>query len=173
MKEKNKFPHNPLFYTASLFHWFTSKLFSLMLFVFLISLYVINLNAPKKAVFVPLNTSQHIFLARSYWEQGNETRAKQELSFVQPNVLGAETNGVLTSWKAEKEKLQRDQAYWNSIVVSYPQYRDAYMRLAILANKLGDTDTAKAYMLEAKKLDPNNELITHYLTSVDFSSEDD
>jgi len=44
--------------------------------------------------------------------------------------------------------------YWQKIIQKYPSYRDAYFRLAVLANSIGEKEQARAYLLKTIELDP-------------------
>ncbi len=47
--------------------------------------------------------------------------------------------------------------YWQKVIQKYPSYRDAYFRLAVLANSIGEKDQARAYLLKTIELDPTFE----------------
>lgn len=51
---------------------------------------------------------------------------------------------------------------WKKIVELYPDYRDAYARLAYLNLKIGENDEAKKYLEIVKKINPNWPLLTKF-----------
>ncbi len=53
------------------------------------------------------------------------------------------------------EAISEEISYWLEVVVSYPDYRDAYMKLAILYNKTGNREKASFYLNKVLSLDPN------------------
>lgn len=55
----------------------------------------------------------------------------------------------------ERISLEKDLNTWLRISKFYPDYRDAYARLAFLYLKLGDKINAKKYFVDVKKIDPN------------------
>lgn len=57
--------------------------------------------------------------------------------------------------KNERAKVQSDISFWKNVVVQKPDYRDAYLELAILEYKLGDKEQAKFYLDKSLILDPN------------------
>lgn len=50
-------------------------------------------------------------------------------------------------------------SFWESKIKQFPNFRDAYIRLAILNWKVHLDDQAKLYLDQAKKIDPNNETV--------------
>lgn len=55
----------------------------------------------------------------------------------------------------EREHLEKEVAYWQSVADKYQGYRDVYYRIASLQFKLGNTDASKEYVQKALELDPN------------------
>jgi len=70
------------------------------------------------------------------------------------SVLGAEENGTREN-TATRESLNTEYAYWQAIVDVRPDYRDGYVRLALLAYQLGKQSESKAYVDAIRHLDPN------------------
>lgn len=63
------------------------------------------------------------------------------------NVLGAQT---------EKQRVEQDYAFWQSVIQEKPDYRDAYLVLGSLAYQLSRIEEGKTYADKALELDPNN-----------------
>lgn len=59
------------------------------------------------------------------------------------------------SSKSERTELEKQTKYWENVVVQRPDYRDAYLQLAILEYRLGDKEEAKVYLEKVLILDPN------------------
>jgi len=73
-------------------------------------------------------------------------------------VVGADFyhNKVEQQTMAEKRQaVVADVHKWEEVIVLYPDYRDAYFKLATLEYQLGDKEKAKQYIGKAIQLDPN------------------
>lgn len=66
------------------------------------------------------------------------------------NVLGA---------SVETNTIQDEKEYWLKIASENPTYVDAYLQLAKVEVELSNKEGAKTYIEEAKKLNPNSEVI--------------
>ena len=99
----------------------------------------------------PFAALVHEDLARALWNSGARTLAGHELAIVTElnPVLGASTTA-----KTEREKAET--IYWQNILTSHPDYRDAYIQLASLSYQEGNLAQAHAYLLKSRILDPNN-----------------
>ena len=60
---------------------------------------------------------------------------------------------------AEPALIEREIARLETLVRTYPDFRDGYIRLAILYWKLGQQDQAWDYLDQASQFDPNNDII--------------
>jgi hypothetical protein len=111
----------------------------------------------------PFAALTHEDLAQTLWSSGARTLADHELAIVTElsPVLGASTT----------EKMQREEAetiYWQQILTSHSDYRDAYVQLASLSWREGKLSRAHAYLLKAQILDPNNATVNRL---VNFTSK--
>lgn len=70
-----------------------------------------------------------------------------------PTVLGSQTE------KREPGIDQSQYLFWKTAAENNPQYRDAYIQLAIHAYTLGKNGEAYEALLKASELDPNSETI--------------
>lgn len=59
--------------------------------------------------------------------------------------------------EARHTALEEDLKYWQEIQKKHPEYRDAYIKLAVISYSLGNSTQARQYISEALKLDPNSE----------------
>lgn len=118
-------------------------------------------QAQEKAAWWPWSTKAHAEMALQYFENGEETKAKEELE--QANSL------LLVSFKAAKEKLRMAESKvqetdkireeirsWEKILEERPYYRDVLLRLAVLNYQVYNDDQARDYWQQANYLDPNN-----------------
>lgn len=53
-------------------------------------------------------------------------------------------------------ELTGKKEYWEGVVRKYPDYKDAYFQLAILAYQLGEKEEAKQAITKVLELDPND-----------------
>jgi len=51
--------------------------------------------------------------------------------------------------------LAKQAIYWQNIEKIYPNYRDAYFQLALIAYQIGDFNKSRAYLRQAEAIDPN------------------
>ena len=58
--------------------------------------------------------------------------------------------------EALHQALSMHQQYWRGIVSKYPDYKDAYLQLAIVSYQLGDADEAKGAIGKVLEIDPND-----------------
>lgn len=73
------------------------------------------------------------------------------------HAIVAELSPVLgTSSKEEAQREEEALVYWQNMLTSHPDYRDAYIQLASLSWREGNITQAHAYLLKAQLLDPNN-----------------
>ncbi len=59
--------------------------------------------------------------------------------------------------KKQKDRVVYELSFWQQVINSHPDYRDAYFEVAILEYRLGDTISSKGYLQKAMSLDPNFE----------------
>lgn len=120
----------------------------------------------------PSSVSRHIDLASLLWQQGQKGQARQLMIAAQllsntgritageggtVNVLGlaASPADTLTQWEHERAQWEKQYAFWQSVAIAKPDYRDAFIRLAALAYQLGKLDESKRWLSQAQTLDPN------------------
>ena len=174
------FPHISRKFTAKLF----ASLGNISLWSLLIALIGLNgyLGISYKEPFAteryailtkPLVWQNHVALAIQAKNSGINALAQHELLIAQdlfsnepgqvvdPRVLGVTSTPVdlLESWQEEPEKLVTEENDWQAIMRLHPDYRDGYIKLATLSYARGNIVQAKAYLLKAHLLDPNNELV--------------
>ncbi|MCX6793944.1 MAG: hypothetical protein NTY06_02455 [Candidatus Gottesmanbacteria bacterium] len=111
----------------------------------------------------PFSALTHEDLAQTLWSSGARTLADHERSIVTElsPVLGADTT-------AKAQRKEAKMIYWQNILTSHPDYRDAYLQLAALTYGEGNLVQAHAYLLKAQILDPNNATVNRL---ADFTSK--
>src|SRR5688572_17024816 len=57
----------------------------------------------------------------------------------------------------EKTKVYKDLSFWEQQIQEKPDYRDAYLNLAIINFQIGKLDEARANLARAFEIDPNYE----------------
>lgn len=57
---------------------------------------------------------------------------------------------------SQRDAIEQQQAYWEGIVQTYPDYRDAYIMLGITQFQLGDKSAARIAIAKAREIDPND-----------------
>lgn len=111
----------------------------------------------------PFSVSRHIDLASILWQQGKKPEARALMISAAKgntvNVLGSTTSPLvtLTQWEHEIDRLRGRYAFWQTVVATKPDYRDAYITLATLAYQLDSLQEAKNWLTKALALDPNNQ----------------
>ena len=106
----------------------------------------------------PLSPPRRIDLASLLWQLGNKQEAR--------NVLGATTTsaGILAQWEKEEKKIEEQYAFWKSVAVKHPDYRDAFVTLTSLSYQLGKLEEAHSWLSRAQALDPNSPVIQKFST---------
>ena len=56
---------------------------------------------------------------------------------------------------AERSKIEKEVTFWDSVVQKYPNYRDAYFKLAVLNYQLKNFGKSREYLGKVLRIDPN------------------
>ncbi len=122
----------------------------------------------------PFSSNNYIVFGKQLYATGDINGATQELrlaeqvstvrfpfSFFVPYVLGAqsEPNDIIRDWEQDQMYVHRAYSFWKTIVLGNPDYRDAYVTLAVICARIDKTDEAIMYIKTAYRLDPNNETV--------------
>jgi tetratricopeptide (TPR) repeat protein len=159
------FPHISRIFSAKVLSW-AGNLVLWVLFLALVSVNVFLWAKPLAysdrifQIFThPFSATTHEDLAQALRYSGERTLADQELALVAElsPVLGADTT-------AKAQRREADKMYWQHILATHPDYRDAYIQLAALSYQDGNLTQANAYLVQAQTLDPNNATVNR-LTS--------
>ena len=106
----------------------------------------------------PLSMPRHIDLASLLWQLGNKQEAR--------DVLGITTTtaGILAQWEKEEKKIEEQYAFWKSVAIARPDYRDAFITLTSLSYQLGDRKEARSWLDRVQAIDPNSPVIQKFST---------
>ena len=120
---------------------------------------IINLAA-SNLLKNPNNPLLHLRLGEIFWQRNNFKEAREEFQLAaffsqkEENVLGAATQAFEKA-KEAPEKLSGEISFWEEVVKEKPDYRDAYLRLAVLNYQLKKKEAAREYLRKVKEEDPN------------------
>lgn len=119
----------------------------------------------------PSDFIPHLLLAEEYLKRNQFEAAKKELLLVnqmqetgffsekKERVFGIATFNLNRLWQKKRQSNPTDIkkliAYWEEVIVNKPNYRDAYLQLALLHYKLYYNEKASEYLQKALALDPN------------------
>ena len=73
-------------------------------------------------------------------------------SLVYLGMVGMKYQSVIS----HRDVIQKQQYYWEGIVRTYPDYKDAYVMLATINYQLGDKNAAQNAIGKALEIDPND-----------------
>lgn len=138
-----------------------------LLCTFIYSLYAVgHVDSPLSSLLAqtseePRDARFHLELAKQYMKLGNRPQAAHELILAKQltageasNVLG-ETTHVERELIAGPERLQKEQAFWQDVVNTYPNYRDGWVQLYVIATNLQQKQQANQIVEKIRQLDPN------------------
>ncbi len=105
------------------------------------------------------NIPAHLFLARQLLANNQlaeaETEFKLASSLPDINKIG--------EIKLQPEKIKEEIVFWQKVVEEFPNYRDAYLKLAILNYKINRLFDAQKFLDKALSIDPNSEVANKFL----------
>ena len=122
----------------------------------------------------PFSSSNYVVLGKQLYALGDPQGAIIELRLAEqtsmfllpfssliPRVLGAqsEPTDIIRDWEQDRMYVHRAYSFWKTVVVGHPDYRDAYLTLAVLCIRMDKADEAILYVKTAYTLDPNNEIV--------------
>jgi len=59
--------------------------------------------------------------------------------------------------EGKRQSLISEKQKWEKILASHPDYRDSYVKLALLEYQMGEREKAQIYLEKALEIDPNHE----------------
>lgn len=106
----------------------------------------------------PLSAPRRVDLATLLFQLGNKQEAR--------NVLGITTTsaGTLAQWEQEEKKIEEQYAFWQSVAIAHPDYRDAFITLTSLSYKMGNLKEARSFLDRVGAIDPNSPVIQKFST---------
>ncbi len=127
----------------------------------------------RQVMLLPSDYKKHLELAEGFLEINNLEAAKKEFDLAialrqafeegenedERQVLGEESVWEKIRERIlEPEKIGEDVEKWRRILDERPDYRDGYLKLAVLYWRMGDEVQSKKNLEEALNLDPNYDL---------------
>lgn len=88
--------------------------------------------------------------------QGKFSQAQEQLAFVSDITSSSKVLGVQSGWFEETDNQEKEYTYWKAMTEKRPEYKDAYIQLAVSSYKTKRMDEAKSALTDALRLDPNN-----------------
>lgn len=170
-----KFPHNYRIIPAYTIIYSVKLMVLVLLIFFLTTLFLYppsGFEMAKLGVLLsPNDLSNHLLLAQEYLGRGDMTSVERELTLAESlssrstthnpssTVLGLTLSPIkiLEKIKAEPQRIKSEISFWEKVVANKPNYRDGYLRLALLNAQIYETQKAKNHLEKAKTLDPNFE----------------
>ncbi len=110
----------------------------------------------------PQNTQAHLFLAQQLYVTNMFPQAETEAQLANDQELLQKIQDV----KNQPEEIKRQILFLQKVVDQFPNYRDAYIKLAILNWKLYRPFDAKKYLDKALEIDPNNAVAKKLLEEI-------
>lgn len=150
-----------------------SRLFSELKFllpIFLLATLLVNLATPKtqfeqskeRALQNPTDSGAHAFLAQQLFATNQFRESEKEAELSGDATLLNRIQTVTTQPADIRRKILQLQG----VVNQYPDYRDAYLELAILNWQTYRPFDTKKYLEKVLELDPNNEVAKTILSSL-------
>lgn len=169
-KSPKKLPHITRIFTASfIIRSWTILIIALIISINIASSWLRPLSSEelfRQAVIRnPFSASLHQELGRIFLTK-NKNFAVRELGLAvslagetKSRVLGLSLSPavVLGREKAAEENLQNSITFWQQFLVSQPDYRYGYLKLASLYNRLGENEIARQYLLLAVNKFPTDQ----------------
>lgn len=137
----------------------------LILPVTLLIIFATNLLSPKSLFELSKETAQqnpsaashHLFLAQQLLTTNQFTQAETEARL----AANEETLQKIQEVKNQPEDIKGQIRFWQEVIDQFPNYRDAYIKLAILNWKIYRSFEAKRNLEKAFQIDPNNEVLNN------------
>lgn len=121
----------------------------------------------------PKDLGSRLLLVQEYLKRGDMEAVERELLLAQDlveknphspgssSVLGTSLSPlkILEKIRNEPLKIRNEISFWEKVVVDKPDYRDAYLQLAILNYQIYEKEKAIGYLKKAQEIDPNFEAI--------------
>lgn len=129
-------------------------------FIFLIVL-VINLAIGKTAFEKAKDIRDHQSLGSALLETNQIDEAEREFK-----IISSPSIAKIAVIKSQPQKIAEEISFWQKIVTQFPNYRDAYLKLAVLNLQLNHPTEAKMFLDKALQIDPNNEVAKQLMSGI-------
>ena len=131
--------------------------FSLLFLLLILNLFNSPPSWKKEILQKPKNPQTHLQLGKIYLENNDLSNAKKE-ALLALNLGGKEAENLLKEIEKkekEREEIQKEIKKWQKILETHPNYRDAYLQIALLNWKIFRKKEALEALNKALELDPN------------------
>lgn len=136
------------------FHFYHSRLTAELLFflpLFFLLILVAGIFTPKTDFEKNKDSQNHEALAKSLISSNQFEEAKHELPSDSPDLQ------IIKNLEGQPEEIKKQIIFWQQVSQDYPNYRDAYIKLAILNWNIYRLFDAQKFLSKALEIDPNNE----------------
>ncbi|MCL4397940.1 hypothetical protein M1403_02845 [Patescibacteria group bacterium] len=133
---------------------------------FFVVILLINLTLPKS----PFETLKDNLLVNSY--DTNSHRLLGQLLLNSNDFSPAETETLkafndphssevlkIQAIKNQPDQIKKDIVFWQKLAETFPGYRDAYLKLAVLSGQIYRNFDVYKFLEKAAEIDPNNEVL--------------
>ena len=121
---------------------------------FLLVILFFNILIPKSQFDQAKETKNHLFLAQQLFVTNQFVPAEKEAMLANDLELLRKIQNI----KNQPDEVERQILFWQKVVDQFPNYRDAYIKLAILNWKLYRPFDARKYLDKALEIDPNDKV---------------
>ena len=95
-------------------------------------------------------------LAKIYLENNDWTTAEEIVNrIIRNSEQSQEIKNKIEFQKNEPERIKNEIIKWDKIVFDYPNFRDGFLKLAVLNWQIYNQDLSRWYWQKAFELDPN------------------
>ena len=121
----------------------------------------------EKLIKNPHNSQAHLALAEKFLKNNQFPQAEKELQISQKEKENDQQLQalLLKKHRSDPQDIKKLITAWKKIAAAKPNYRDAYLQLAILYYQIYKQEEAQRYLQKALALDPNFKL-AHQLEEI-------
>ena len=134
------------------------KELSVILPITILIIIILNLLVPKTQFEISKDNLSHRDLAQQLITTNQFAQAKKEADFVKDIELSLKIQEI----ENQPAEIEKEIVYLQKIAEQFSNYRDIYLKLAILNWKLYRPFDFQKYLEKALEIDPNNEVIKRF-----------
>lgn len=118
--------------------------------IFFIVLMIFSLFS-KNSFDIAKDNEDHLYIGQELLKTNQIAQAEKEF------ILADADTTPIKNIKAEPGKIKEEIVFWQKVVEEFPNYRDGYLKLAILNYKINRLFDAQKFLNKSLKIDPNSE----------------